>query len=112
MICIHPMDVCTRNLRQKAERGKITGSESATRFPQASCFEKPMRSVPEMWGCTYDVLPQSAKGTGKQDEKSDFRGAKKGAKKLVSSNLAKILDRTPPPPVRRHHQIAASGRDP
>jgi hypothetical protein len=23
-----------------------------------------------------------------------------------------ILDRTPPPPVRRHHQIAASGRDP
>ncbi len=23
-----------------------------------------------------------------------------------------FLDRTPPPPVRRHHQIAASGRDP
>jgi hypothetical protein len=23
-----------------------------------------------------------------------------------------VLDRTPPPPVRRHHQIAASGRDP
>ncbi len=31
-------------------------------------------------------------------------------------NAAKLtfctLDRTPPPPVRRHHQIAASGRDP
>ncbi len=26
--------------------------------------------------------------------------------------LKEVLDRTPPPPVRRHHQIAASGRDP
>ncbi len=27
-------------------------------------------------------------------------------------NINSQLDRTPPPPVRRHHQIAASGRDP
>ncbi len=27
-----------------------------TRFPRASCFEKPTRSVPETWGCMYDVL--------------------------------------------------------
>ncbi len=57
------MDVCTRNLRQKAEKGKFTGSEATTRFSQASCFEKPTRSVPETWGRMYDVLTQSAKGT-------------------------------------------------
>ncbi len=27
-----------------------------TRFPRASCSEKPMRSVPETWGCMYNVL--------------------------------------------------------
>ncbi len=33
---------------------------------------------------------------------------------IISTPNAKFmtLDRTPPPPVRRHHQIAASGRDP
>jgi hypothetical protein len=81
MIHVCPMDVCMRNLWQKVERGKITGSESATRFLQASCFKKPMRSVPETWGHTYDVLPWSAKGTRKQDKKSDSRAAKKGMKK-------------------------------
>ncbi len=30
---------------------------------KASCFEKPMRSVPEIWGHMYNVLPRSAKGT-------------------------------------------------
>ncbi len=63
MIHICLMDVCTRNLWQKAERGKITGSESTTRFPQASCFKKPMHSVPERWGPMYNVLAWSAKGT-------------------------------------------------
>jgi hypothetical protein len=58
-----PMDVCTRNLRQKTEKGKFTGSEATTRFPRASCFEKPTRSVPETWGPMYDVLAQSANGT-------------------------------------------------
>jgi hypothetical protein len=63
MICVRLTDICTRNLRQKAERGKITGSESTTRFPQASCFKKLTRSVPEIWGHMYNVLPRSAKGT-------------------------------------------------
>ena len=63
IIRIRPMDVCTRNLWLKAERGKITGSESTTRFPQASCFEKPTRSVPELWGRMYNVLARSANGT-------------------------------------------------
>jgi hypothetical protein len=58
-----PMDVLSRNLRQKAEKGKFTGSEATTRFPQLSCFEKPTRSVPETWGRMYDVLAWSANGT-------------------------------------------------
>ncbi len=45
-----PMDVHTRNLWQKAEKGKFTGSEATTRFPRASCFKKPTCSVPETWG--------------------------------------------------------------
>ncbi len=57
-----PTDVQTRNLWQKAEKGKFTGSESTTRFPQASCFEKLMRSMPETWGCMYKVLAWSANG--------------------------------------------------
>jgi hypothetical protein len=52
-----------RNLRQKAERGKITGSESTTRFPQVSCCEKPTRSVPEIWGHMYNILARSDNGT-------------------------------------------------
>ncbi len=63
MICVCPTDVRTRNLLQKVERGKITGSESTTRFPQAPCFEKPTGSVPETWGCMCNVLARSAKGT-------------------------------------------------
>ncbi len=82
-------DVCMRDLQQKAERGKITGSEYTTRFSRASCFKKPTRSVPEIWGRMYDVLARSAKGTKKQDKKSDSRAAKKGANKLVSSNFVK-----------------------
>jgi hypothetical protein len=57
------MDVHTRNLRQKAEKGKFNGSEATTRFPQVSCFEKPARSVPETWVGMYNVLARSANGT-------------------------------------------------
>jgi hypothetical protein len=63
IIHVHPTGVCTKNLRQKAERGKITGSESTTRFSQASCFEKPKRSVPAILGRMYNVPAWSAKGT-------------------------------------------------
>jgi hypothetical protein len=58
-----PTDVHSRNLRQKAEKGKFTGSEASTRFPRASCFKKPTHSVPEIVGCMYDVLARSANGT-------------------------------------------------
>jgi hypothetical protein len=80
MICACPKDVCTGNLWQKAERKKITGSESATRFLQASCFEKPTRSEPEIWGRMHNELPQSAKGTRKQEVKLDSCAAKKSTK--------------------------------
>jgi hypothetical protein len=47
------MDVCMRNLWQKAERGKKAGTNSCTRFPRASCFEK-MHHVCQKYGgaCT------------------------------------------------------------
>ncbi len=54
------MDVHTRNLWQKAKKEKLTSSEATTRFPQASCFKKLMRSVPETWGRMYNVLAWSA----------------------------------------------------
>ncbi len=92
MIHVRPTNVCTRNLWQKAERGKITGSESTDSVLRAPCFEKPMRSVLEIWRCLYNILPWSAKGTRKWDTKSDYHAAKKGVKKLVSSNFAKILE--------------------
>jgi hypothetical protein len=49
-----PMDVCMRNLWQKVERGKkAAGTNSCTRFPRASYFEK-MRIVCQKYGgaCT------------------------------------------------------------
>jgi hypothetical protein len=92
MICVCPMDVCTRNLWQKADKGKKTSSESASRFLRASCFKKPTHSMPEIWGRMYNVLSWNAKGTRKWDKKLDSHAAKKGVKKLVSSNFAKILE--------------------
>ncbi len=66
-----PKDVHSRNPPQKAEKGKFNGSDATTRFLRASCFEKPTCSVPETRGRMYDVL---------------------NAKKLVSSDFAKILE--------------------
>jgi hypothetical protein len=90
-ICVRLTDVCRRNLRQKAEKGKITKDKTTTGLLWASCFKNPTRSVPEKWGRKYNVLPWSAKGMRKQDEKSNSCAAEKGATKLVSSDFAKIL---------------------
>jgi hypothetical protein len=87
-----PMDVHTRNLRQKAERGKFTGSEATTRFPRGSCFEKPMRSVQELWGRMYNVLARSANGTRNGTRNRIPMQLRKARKKLVSSNFTKILE--------------------
>jgi hypothetical protein len=48
--------------------------------------------VPEIWRRMYNVLPWSAKGMRKWVKTLDSRAAEKGAKKLVSSNFAKILE--------------------
>jgi hypothetical protein len=61
MICDCPIDVCFRNLWRKTEMGKKTGTESNTRFLQASCFKKTTHSVPETLGHMYNILPWSAK---------------------------------------------------
>jgi hypothetical protein len=50
------------------------------------------RSVPELWGCMYNVLARSANGARKRDEKYNSHAAKKGTNKLVSSNFVKILE--------------------
>ncbi len=63
-----PTDVHSRHLPQKAEKGKFNSSDATTRYPRASCFEEPMRSVPETWGRMYNVL---------------------ALKKLVSSDIVK-----------------------
>ncbi len=76
----------------KGEKGEKTSSESYTRFPWASCFEKLRHSVPETWGRMYNAQPWNAKGMRKRDKTSDSRAARKGTKKLVSSNFVKILD--------------------
>ncbi len=86
------MDVCTRNLQQKVEKGKFTGSEATSRFPLSSCFEKPMRSVPELWGRMYAVLAWSANGTRNGTRKWIPVQPRKAQKKLVSSNFEKILE--------------------
>jgi hypothetical protein len=48
MIRVCPMDICTRNLRQKAE---------------IILLRETLRAVHEIWGRMYNVLPRSAKGT-------------------------------------------------
>ncbi len=87
-----PMDVHTRNLWQKAEKGKFTGSEATIRFPLSSCFEKPTGSVPELWGHMYDVLAWSANGTRNGTRNWIPMQPRKARKKLVSSDFAKILE--------------------
>ncbi len=53
---ISPTDVHSRRLLQGSERRKSACSAATTRFHERLAFEKPLRSVPETWGCMYDVL--------------------------------------------------------
>ncbi len=59
---------------------------------KASCFEKPTHSVPEIWGRMYKVLPRIAKGTRNGMRNQIPVQPRKGAKKLVRSDFAKILE--------------------
>jgi hypothetical protein len=48
--------------------------------------------VPDIWGRMY-VMVFGVQKVKKRDEKLDSCTAEKGAKKLVSSNFAKILEK-------------------
>ncbi len=52
-IMFSPKDIHSRPFPQSSARRKLTGVEATTRFPRASCFKKPTRSVPETWGRMY-----------------------------------------------------------
>ncbi len=71
--------------RQEGERSPVVSL--LPRFLERLALKKSTRSVPETWGHMYDVLPRSAKGMRKWDERSDSRAAEKGAKILVSSHF-------------------------
>jgi hypothetical protein len=77
MIHVCPMDVCTRNLWQKAE---------------SILLQETPHAVLDIWGCMYDVLPCSAKGTRNGTRNWILVQPRKGAIKLVSSDYPKILE--------------------
>ncbi len=87
-----PMDVCMRSLWQKAERGKNAGTNSCTRFHKHLASRKPVMCARYMRVHAQRGTWRT-KGMRKWDEKLDSCAAKKGAKKLVSSNYAKIPDK-------------------
>ncbi len=106
-----PTDVCSRNLRQKAEKGKFAGSEATHRFPRGSYFEKPPRSVPETWGRMYDVLARSANGTrnGTRNRISvQPRMARRNKK--VATKIRETCEKTlftPPSPIKATNSIVS-----
>jgi hypothetical protein len=51
-----PTDVHSIRFPQKAEKGKVNGRILLRDSHERLDFEKPTRSVPETWGCMYDVL--------------------------------------------------------
>jgi hypothetical protein len=67
-------------------------SETFGERSKASCFEKPMHSVPEIRGRMYNILPHSAKGTRNGTRNWIPVQPRKSTKKLVSSAFAKILE--------------------
>ncbi len=75
---------------RKVERGKNAGTNFGTRFPQVSYFEK-MHNMCQKHGgaCTTQYLEYKRQ---KWDEKLESRADKKGAKKLVSNDVTKILE--------------------
>jgi hypothetical protein len=106
-----PTDVCSRNLQQKAEKGKFAGSEATTRFPRASCFEKPTHSVPETWGRMYDVLARSANGmrNGLRN-RIPVQPRKVQRNKKVATKIRETCEKTlftPPSPIKATNSIVS-----
>ncbi len=106
-----PTDVHSRNLQQKAKKGKFTGSEATTRFPQVSCFEKPTRSLPETWGRMYNVLAWSANGTryGTRN-RIPMQPRKAQRNKKVATKIRETCEKTlftPPSPTKATSSIVS-----
>jgi hypothetical protein len=80
-----------RNLQQKAERGKNAGSNSCTRFLRLASRKHVIYA--RYMGAHVRRGTRRPKGMRKRDEKSDSQAAEKGAKKLVSRDYVKILDK-------------------
>ncbi len=115
-----PTDVHSRNLRQKAEKGKFTGSEATTRFPLSILLQETYTFCARNMGAHVRCTSSECQWYKKQDEKLDSRTAEKGAKKLVSSDFAKILEVatkiretcektlfTPPSPIKATNSIVS-----
>jgi hypothetical protein len=81
-----------RNLWQKAKWGKKTGTNSRTRFLQASCFKK-RHQVCQKYGGACTTWYSENERYKKQDKELDSCAAKKGTKKLVRSDCATILEK-------------------
>ncbi len=67
-------------------------SETFGKRRKVFCFQKPMCSVPEIWLRMYNVLPRSAKGTRNGMRNWIPVQPRKGMKKSVSSDYAKVLE--------------------
>ena len=91
MIRNHPTDIRMRNLRQKVDMGKkpvlilVPGSRKRLAFKKGIMCAKNMGAHVQ---CTT-LESQRYEKTGRE---IDSPAAKKGVKKLVSSNCAKIIE--------------------
>ncbi len=66
--------------------------ETFSKRRKASCFKKPTHALPGKWGRMYDILPRSVEGTRNGMRNWIPEQPRKGAKKLVSSNYAKLIE--------------------
>jgi hypothetical protein len=105
------MDVCSRNLRQKTEKGKFAGREATTRLPRESCLEIPARSVPETWGRMYNVLAQSANGTRNGTlNRIPMQPRKAQRNKKVATKIRETCEKTlftPPSSIKATYSIVS-----
>jgi hypothetical protein len=80
--------------QRKANRGEKAGISSCTRYPRASYFEKARNVCQKFLVCMYDVVSRvHTKGkNGMRNNRSPAQ-PRKVHKKLVSSNVAKKLEK-------------------
>jgi hypothetical protein len=79
--------------QRKVERGKNDGTYPGTRFPQQASYFKKMRNVCQKHGGTCTTWCPEYERYGNGIKKLESRATEKGAKKLVSSDVAKILEK-------------------